>query len=392
MKYYINVPTKLHFGEGTLSKLNDEIKKDSTVMITYGGGSVKRSGLFDKVTAILKELNVTIVEFGGISPNPRVQEVRDGIKTAKENNVDMILAVGGGSVIDCSKAMIVGYYYDGDPWDLVKGKNQNQINKALPLGVVLTLSATGSECNSGAVITNLETNEKRGFGIAPYTFPTFSILDANHTVTVPKNHTTYGVVDILAHLFEIYFTANKDDDYVVDMTLSYIEVLIKNMMKIGSELVDNLEDVKLREGMLHIGTEALNTRLGAMAGGDWSSHSIEHSLSAYYDIPHGAGLAIVFPNWMKEVSKKRLDRLIRMSKNIFMIDTNNKSDDQIAAEGIEAFKSYLVSIGAPSTLTEENINFDKLDEMVEHSMWGETVGSYAPLNRDEVRNLLLNAK
>lgn len=207
LNFNYSIPTKIFFGKGQIEVLGEQIGEyGSKVLLTYGGGSIKRNGIYDEVVDVLKDKNIEFWELGGIDPNPRIESVREGIGICRDNNIDFILAVGGGSTIDCSKAIAAGYYYEGEPWDLVIGKSK--VTKALPLGTVLTIAATGSEMNSGAVISNLKTKQKLGFG-HPVMAPKFSILDPTYTFTLPKNQTAAGVADIMSHTFENYFTIDK---------------------------------------------------------------------------------------------------------------------------------------------------------------------------------------
>lgn len=283
-------PTKLIFGRGEVEKLAEEVKQyGRNVLLVYGGGSIKRNGLYDQVISILEKAGATVHELPGVEPNPRVATVNKGVAICKENDIDFLLAVGGGSVIDCTKAIAAGAKYDGDAWDIVTKKHIPA--DALPFGTVLTLAATGSEMNSGSVITNWETNEKYGWG-SPLVFPKFSILDPVNTFTVPKDHTIYGIVDMMSHVFEQYFHHTENTPYQDRMC----ESLLKTVIETAPKLIEDLENYELRETILYTGTIALNGMLSMGARGDWATHNIEHAVSAVYDIPHAGGLAILFPN------------------------------------------------------------------------------------------------
>lgn len=256
-------PTKLIFGKGEVEKLPEEIKPyGKNVLLVYGGGSIKRSGLYDQVTELLKKAGVTVHELAGVEPNPRVSTVNKGVALCKENSIDFLLAVGGGSVIDCTKAIAAGAKYDGDAWDIVTKKHQPK--EALPFGTVLTLAATGSEMNSGSVITNWETQEKYGWG-SPLVYPKFSILDPVNTFTVPKDHTIYGMVDMMSHVFEQYFHHTSNTPYQDRMC----ESLLRTVIETAPKLINDLENYELRETILYTGTIALNGMLSMGARGDW---------------------------------------------------------------------------------------------------------------------------
>ncbi len=311
LNFNYSIPTKIFFGKGQIEVLGREIKKyGSKVLLTYGGGSIKKNGIYDKATKILKKNGIEFWELGGIEPNPRITSVRDGIKICRENNIDFILAIGGGSTIDCSKAIATGYYYDGDPWDLVI--KEAEITKALPIGTILTMAATGSEMNSGAVISNLETNQKLGFG-HPSMAPKFSILDPNYTFTVPKNQTAAGVADIMSHTFENYFTM-PEGAYLQDRLA---EGVLKTCIKYGKKVVEDPENYEARANIMWASSLAINGILSYGKDTVWSVHPMEHELSAYYDITHGVGLAILTPSWMKYVlDDERLDKFVEYGVNV----------------------------------------------------------------------------
>lgn len=286
-------PTKLIFGKDQLLQLKTEIPNyGKKVLLVYGGGSVKRSGLYDRVISQLNEIGAEVFELGGVEPNPRLSTAKKGIEICKNEGIEIILAVGGGSVIDCTKLIAAGTKYAGDPWDIVTKKAFAA--DALPFGVVLTLAATGSEMNAGSVITNWETNEKYGWG-STVTYPKFSILDPVNTFTVPKDQTVYGLVDMMVHVMENYF-------HLTENTLlqdRMMEGLLLTVIETAPQLINDLENYELRSTILYNGTMALNGMLSMGVQGDWATHNLEHAVSAVYDIPHGGGLAILFPNTLK---------------------------------------------------------------------------------------------
>ncbi|RBW69758.1 iron-containing alcohol dehydrogenase [Bacillus taeanensis] len=371
-------PTKLIFGKGQLEALKEEVPQYGTkVLLVYGGGSIKKSGLYDRVLSILKELEIEVCELSGVEPNPRLATVKKGIQLALENGVDLVLAVGGGSVIDCAKAIAAGVKYDGDVWDIATG--EVSAVKALPIGTVLTIAATGSEMNNYAVITNWETNEKLGWG-SPAVYPRFSILDPVYTFTVPREQTIYGMVDIMSHVFEQYFHHGTN----TPLQDRFCESLLKNVMETAPKLINDLENYEYRETILYTGTIALNNSLGMGIQGEWSAHNIEHAVSAVYDIPHGGGLAILFPNWMKHVLDENVGRFKQFAVRVFDIDPEGKSDRDVALEGIDALRQFWNSIGAPARLGDYGIGEEKLELMDDKAMVKGEFGHLKKLNKEDV--------
>lgn len=375
-------PTKLIFGKGQLDQLKDEvIQYGKKILLVYGGGSIKKSGLYDQVKQQLNETNIEIVELAGVEPNPRLTTVHKGIEICKEENVEFILAVGGGSVIDCSKAIAAGVKYDGDVWDIITGKAA--ATAALPLGTVLTLAATGSEMNAGSVITNWETNEKYGWS-SLYTYPKFSISDPEFTFTVPKNQTIYGIVDMMSHVLEQYFHHTPNTPLQDRMC----EAVLKTVMETAPKLINDLENYELRETILYSGTIALNGTLQMGVQGDWATHNIEHAVSAVYDIPHAGGLAILQPNWMLHVLDENLDKFKQLAIRVFDVNPTGKEDREIAVEGIEKLRVFWTSIGAPERLSDYNIDDSKLDLMADKAMARGEFGHVKVLNKEDVLTIL----
>jgi alcohol dehydrogenase YqhD (iron-dependent ADH family) len=371
-------PTKLIFGEGQLEALKKEVPQYGTkVLLVYGGGSIKRNGLYAQVQSILSELGADVTELGGVEPNPRLTSVQKGIRLSQENGVQFILAVGGGSVLDCAKAIAAGVKYEGDVWDIITSKVT--ATEALPIGSVLTLAATGSEMNNNSVITNWETNEKYGWS-SPATYPQFSILDPVYTYTVPRDQTVYGMVDIMSHVFEQYF------HHVPNTLLQdrYCESLLKTVIETAPKLINDLENYDHRATILYAGTMALNKTLGMGTRGEWSTHEIEHAVSAVYDIPHGGGLAILFPNWMKHVMNENIERFKQFAVRVFYIAAEGKTDRDIALEGIEALRQFWNSIGAPSRLADYGIGEDKLEVMADKAMTRGSLGNFKKLSKEDV--------
>lgn len=371
-------PTKLIFGKDQLSQLQTEIPQyGKKVLIVYGGGSIKRNGLYDKVKEQLHEIGAEVFELSGVEPNPRISTVRKGVEICKTEGIDFLLAVGGGSVIDCTKAIAAGAKYDGDAWDLVIKKAFAA--NALPFGTVLTLAATGSEMNAGSVITNWETNEKYGWG-SPVTFPKFSILDPVNTFTVPRNQTVYGIVDMMSHVLEHYFHLEENTDFQDRMC----ESLLITIMEAAPKLLEDLESYEHRAAILYSGTMALNGILNMGYRGDWATHNIEHAVSAVYDIPHGGGLAILFPNWMKHNLNVKPERFKQLAVRVFNVDPAGKTDEETALEGIEKLREFWNSIGAPSRLADYDIDDSKIELMADKATVNGEFGNFAKLNHADV--------
>ncbi|WP_442636765.1 iron-containing alcohol dehydrogenase [Rossellomorea marisflavi] len=383
-KFTFYNPTKLIFGKGQVEQLKELVPQyGKKVLLVYGGGSIKKSGLYDQVTAVLKDIDAEVFELAGVEPNPRLTTVRRGVDICKEEGIDFLLAVGGGSVIDCTKAIAAGAKYDGDAWDLVTKKAF--ASEALPFGTVLTLAATGSEMNAGSVITNWETNEKYGWG-SPVTFPQFSILDPENTFTVPKNHTIYGMVDMMSHVFEQYFHNATNTPLQDRMCESVLKVVIETAPK----LINDLENYELRETILYSGTIALNGMLQMGYNGDWGSHNIEHAVSAVYDIPHAGGLAILFPNWMKHNLNVNPARFAQLAERVWNVDPEGKTQEEVALEGIEKLREFWSNIGAPSRLADYDIDDSKLDLIADKAMANGEFGNFNnhKLNKEDTLSIL----
>lgn len=383
------VPTQLFFGRDVVKQhLVTALNCPHKVLLAYGGGSIRRNGLYDQVVALLEEANIDFVAFGGIEPNPRVETVEEAIAIARHEGVDFVLAVGGGSVIDAAKLIAAGIYHEGHAWDIVLGKAV--IQAAVPLGTILTLAATGSETNSGSVITNLATGEKKGWG-SPHVLPKFALLDPQNTFTVPHNHTLYGIIDIMSHLFEQYFRENP-------LTIknpyqeALIEATLRQVMTTAPDLLADLTNYDLRETTMICGTYALNGVLRIGSNGDWASHQIEHAISAVYDIPHGAGLAIVFPHWMHYVLTKEPQTtaplLAKLATEVFGVQP--LADDIATAHaGITALTAFWQQLGAPTKLRDLNLTAsDILDELVAKTLLGQpTVGRFLPLDATDLKQI-----
>ena len=371
-------PTKLIFGKGQLDQLKTEIPQyGKKVLMVYGGGSIKKSGLYNKVTAILDEIGAQVFELSGVEPNPRISTARKGVEICKQEDIDFLLAVGGGSVIDCTKLIAAGAKYDGDPWDIVTRKTFAR--EALPFGTVLTLAATGSEMNSGSVITNWETNEKYGWGSA-VTFPTFSILDPVNTYTVPRNQTIYGMVDMMSHVLEHYFHLEENTQFQDRMC----ESLLITVMETAPKLLADLENYEHRATVLYAGTMALNGMINMGYHGDWATHNLEHAVSAVYDIPHGGGLAILFPHWMEHNLSVKPERFKQLAVRVFGVNPEGKTAEEAGLEGIRKLREFWNSIEAPERLADYDIDDSKIELMADRAMVNGDFGNFKKLNREDV--------
>ena len=376
-------PTRLIFGKESIVKLPEVMRPlGKRVLLTYGGGSIKKLGLYDRVKELLKDFE--IVELSGIQPNPKYDpSVLEGVRLCKEHNIDVILAVGGGSVLDCSKAIAVGAKYEGDPWDLITYKVKAQA--ALPIVDILTLAATGSEYDCGGVISRTETNDKIGY-MDPLLFPVCSILDPVYTFSVSKKQTAAGCADAMNHTIEQYFVA--DSTLLND---GFCESMLRSLMVNARKCLENPEDYTARAEMMLCCTYGCNgiLSLGSSFSG-WPCHGIEHALSAYYDITHGEGLAIITPRWMKHIlNDKTIDRFVKYGINVFGIDAS-LPQQEIAEKAIDATYKFFESINIPMHLREVGIDESRIDEMAHHIAVNEGLeNAYAPLTEQDIKEILV---
>lgn len=374
------VPTEILFGVGQEEQLAGRLKPfGRKILMTYGGGSIKRTGLYEKIKTILKDYE--IFELGGVEPNPRVTTVNAGAKICKENDIDMILAVGGGSTIDCSKAIAAAAYYDGDAWDLLTGKGQ--ITKALPIAVVLTIAATGSEMDCAAVISNAETEEKLLMG-HPAVYPKISVLNPENTYTVPAYQTASGSADIMSHVIESYF--DREEAFVPD---AISEGILRAVIKYAPIALEDPTNYEARAQLMWSSSLALNGLPTTGKNFAWSCHYIEHELSAHYDITHGAGLAMLTPKWMRYVlSDDTVDKFYTYAVNVWGIAP---SEDKMAVanQGIDATENFFKKLGLPSTLGEFDIDDSRFEEMAKTAVKvGYLENAYVPLAKKDVIEIL----
>ena len=378
-------PTRLIFGKESVVKLPEVMKPlGKKILLTYGGGSIKKLGLYDRVKQLLSDFE--IFELSGIQPNPKYDpSVLEGVKICKENNIEVILAVGGGSVLDCSKAIAAGAKYDGDPWDLITYKVKAQA--ALPIVDILTLAATGSEYDCGGVISRTETNDKVGY-MDSLLFPVCSILDPVYTFSVSKKQTSAGCADAMNHVMEQYFTS--------DTTLlndGFCESMLRSLMVNARKCLSNPEDYTARAEMMLCCTYGCNgiLSLGNTYSG-WPCHAIEHALSAYYDITHGEGLAIITPRWMKHIlNENTIERFVKYGVNVFGIDASLPKQT-IAEKAIEETYKFFESINIPMHLKEVGIDESRIDEMAHHIAVNEGLeNAYVPLTEQDIKKILVDS-
>ncbi len=378
-------PTRLIFGEGAVKNLPSVMAPlGKKILLTYGGGSIKKLGLYDKVKELLKDFEV--FELSGIQPNPKYNpSVLEGVRLCKQNKIDAILSVGGGSVLDCSKAIAAGACYDGEPWDLITYKVQAK--SALPIVDILTLAATGSEYDCGAVISRTETNDKIGYMDA-HLYPICSILDPTYTFSVSKKQTAAGCADAMNHTIEQYFVA--------DATLlndGFCESMLKSLMANTRAILANPSDYRARAEFMLCCTYGCNGILAlgnSMSG--WPCHGIEHALSAYYDITHGEGLAIITPRWMKHIlNEKTVDRFAKYGINVFGIDPS-LGKFEIAKKAIDETYKFFESIGIPMHLKEVGIDESRIKEMAHHIAVNEGLeNAWAPLAENDLVEILMES-
>ncbi|ADO82751.1 iron-containing alcohol dehydrogenase [Ilyobacter polytropus] len=376
-----NIPTKVLFGKGKAEKLGSEVNKyTSKVLLVYGMSSIKKSGLYDLIKKQLTDFNIKCFELAGVDPNPRIESVYEGAKICKENNIGLVLAAGGGSVIDCAKAIAVQAKYEGDVWqDLYVDSKLGELRDALPVASILTLAATGSEMNGNSVISKMETNEKLAIGHGKLR-PVFSILDPTYTFTVNKFHTAAGVVDIMSHVFEQYFSPDKRG-YLQSRLM---EGILKTAVHFGPIALKDPKDYEARANLMWSSSLALN---GMMSCGkestDWATHAMEHELSAQYDITHGMGLGILTPYWMDYVlSEENAHRFVDYAKNVWGIEGD--SEMSVARKAIDKTREFFTSLGIPKTLTEVGIDHEKFEIMAEKAVKNGPLGTMKALEKEDV--------
>lgn len=376
--FIYSTPTKIYFGKGQISHLGEAVGEyGHHVLLVYGGGSIKKMGLYSTVIDILKKNAIEITELSGVEPNPKIESVRAGVKLCREHQVDVVLAVGGGSTIDCAKVVAAGACYDGDAWDLVI--HPEKIKDVLPIVSVLTLSATGSEMDGFAVISDMKKNDK--FGTASEGMkPKASILDPEYTYSVSKNQTAAGTADIMSHTFENYFTNVKG----AFIQARFSESLLKTCIQYGRIAVGDPTSYEARANLMWASSLAINGLLPSGAEVAWSVHPMEHELSAFYDITHGIGLAILTPNWMKHIlNDKTVDQFAQYGVNVWGIDAG-LDKFEIANKAIQNTRDYFNELGIPSTLREVGIGEEKLEIMAKKAATMGIDHGFVPLSANDV--------
>lgn len=369
-------PTRIHFGQGAVRCLANELKGYHKILLAYGGGSIKRNGVYDAVMAVLRQEGKSVVELSGIMPNPRTEKVNEGITLCKANEIEFILGVGGGSTIDCCKAIAMGAKIDGDCWQTFYIDRQLP-KDALPVGSVLTLAATGSEMNSDSVISNWGANIKLSFS-HPLEQPKFAIMDPTYTYSLPREQLVYGSVDILSHVFEVYFT----EPDVSCLSDDLAEAVMRNVIKNLNVALEEPTNYTARANLMWAATVAINEMLALSKKQDWQPHKMGQALSAFYDSPHGATLSVVHPVYLEYIYSCAPEKFARYAKNVWNIDPAGKTEKELALAGIHRTREYFGEIGAPLTFAELGIPADEIEAIAD------TVAThdrgYMKITRDDV--------
>lgn len=380
-------PTKILFGTDAEKHAGEEVKiYASKVLLCYGSGSVVASGLLDRVRSSLREQGIESVELSGIQPNPRLSLVKQGIAVCREKGIDFILAVGGGSVIDTAKAIAVGVPYSGDVWDFYEYTATP--TEALGVGVVLTIPAAGSESSNSTVISNMDLQLKRGL-TTELVRPRFALMNPVLTFTLPPYQTACGAADIMAHIMERYFTNVRSVDFTDQLCEAGLRVIINNIPRV----LANPEDYDARAEIMWTGAVAHNNLFDTGREGDWASHGIEHEISAIYDVAHGAGLAVVFPAWMRHVWRHDVARFAQFATRVWGVEMDYFNPERTALEGINRLEAFFQSIGLPVRLSQMNVPSDRIDEMASKATvkGGGAIGNFVKLDSDAIAAILNSA-
>jgi len=377
-------PTKILFGRGMENEVGAEVAHYSRrILLHFGGGSIKKSGLYDRVVASLKRAGVEWVELGGVKPNPRLGLVHEGVKLCREQKLDFVLAVGGGSSIDSAKAIAMGAANDGEVWDYFVGKRE--LTRALPVATVLTIPAAGSESSTASVVTNEDGWIKRGFN-SELLYPKFSVLNPELAFTLPAFQVACGSADIMSHLMERYFTNSRNVAFVDRL----LEATMKTVIAQAPKVLAKSTDYDAWSELMWAGTIAHNNLLNTGRVGDWGSHDIEHEISGIYDVAHGAGLAVVFPAWMKHVLDHDLDRFVQWSVRVWNVELDIFDKEATARAGIARLEAFFHSIGLGTTLASLEVGTDRIDEMARKATDGDTrrIGNFVKLDSAQVAKVL----
>ncbi len=370
--------TKVYFGKGCVKEYLSCLTKDAgTILLAYGGGSIKRNGVYDEICAILKDAGKNIVEFSGIMSNPTYKKVQEGAKLARENHADMILAVGGGSTMDCCKAVSLQARYDGDIWDDFWARQGVIDFYPLPLGVVVTVAGTGSECNGGAVITNEDKKIKMGRDY-PKLNPAFALMDPTYTFSVPMGQMVSGSFDILSHIMETYFSEPNEDNVSDDI----MEALMRSVIRNLRAAIKDPKDYTARSNLMWDSTMAENRVIKMGKKCDFECHNMEHQLGAYSNCNHGKGLAVIHPVYYRHIYKYGLPKFVRFAKNVWGISDEGRDDDALAMAGITALSEFIKEVGLPTTLKELGVKKEQLKEIADSC--GISQGSYKVMTHEEI--------
>lgn len=375
-------PTKLYFGEDSLNYLNEELPKyGKNVQLTYGGGSIKKNGIYDKVMEILRANGKNVFEDGGVMPNPTVEKLYEGIKIAREHKVDLILAVGGGSVCDYAKAVSISVHCEEDPWDKYYLRMEDVDNEIIPVGCVLTMVGTGSEMNGGSVITNHKSKLKIGHVFGENVFPKFSILNPVFTFTLPKYQMTAGFFDIMSHILEQYFSGEDDStsDYIM-------EGLLKSLIHSSRTAVKNPTDYEARSNIMWIATWALNTFVAKGKTTDWEVHMIGQSVGAYTNATHGMTLSAVSLPYYRFVMPYGLEKFKRYAVNVWNVNPEGRTDKEIAEEGLLCMEAYMKELGLVMNIRELGVTEEMLSGIADGTFIME--GGYKVLTHDDILDIL----
>lgn len=375
-------PTRLYFGDDSLKYLNEELPKyGKNIMLVYGGGSIKKNGIYDQVTEILKANGKNVVEDAGVMPNPTVEKLYEGCKIARENKVDLILAVGGGSTSDYAKAVSVSAYCEEDPWEKYYLRMEEVDNRIVPVGVILTMVGTGSEMNGGAVITNHESKLKIGHVFGDNVFPKFAVLNPKFTYSIPKYQMTAGFFDIMSHILEQYFSGEDDNtsDYIM-------EGLLKSLIHSTKIAVTNQEDYEARSNIMWTATWALNTLVAMGKSTDWMVHMIGQAVGAYTDATHGMTLSAVSLPYYRYIMKDGLQKFRRYAVNVWNVNPEGKTAEEIAKEGLDEMEDYMKEIGVVMNLTQLGVTEDMIPGIVKSTL--KMDGGYKVLHAEDIEIIL----
>lgn len=372
LNFDFHIPTRIIFGKDSQKEIGSLIRPYAKkILLHYSGDRIKKNGLYDTVTASLKENGIEFAELGGVVPNPRLSLVHEGIRLCKKENVELILAVGGGSVIDSAKAIAIGVYYDGDVWEVYEqGK---PITAALPVATILTIPAAGSESSNSSVITNEEKQMKLGYG-SNYIRPLLSIMNPELFTTLPGNQIANGVADMMSHIFERYFTNTQHTDITDGLCETTLKTIMKNALIVSSDPGNYDAWCQIGFG----GTIAHNDLMGLGRAQDWACHGMEHELSAIYDVAHGAGLAVLTPAWMKYVYKTNINMFVQFAVNIMGVEGSYRDPEAIVLEGIGRLREFFTKMGLPASLSQLGIDESNLELMAKKAT-GEAYGSEQPI-------------